>query len=218
MADPSAAQKRMLARMGLAMPDGSYYIRNGSVGASDLDNAIHAVGRGVAAGDDGDAIRRHIMKRADALKLSSKIPDTWSPDGSLKHNEEDAAAYFAGLSVEEQAKILQHFGVRGMKWGQRKAPAGPPSSDHAKVQAIKAKVKAANGIHTLSNEELQTLTNRLSLESNYHRLTGAQGNHVTNGEKYVRDNIGRVKTAVDAYNTGKQVYTISKDIHKALQK
>ena len=47
----------------------------------DLDNAIHAVGRGSA---DHDSIRAHIIKRAKALKLSSKIPDNWNADGSLK--------------------------------------------------------------------------------------------------------------------------------------
>ena len=41
MADPTAAQRKMYAKMGLAMPDGSYYIRTGPEGASDLDNAIH---------------------------------------------------------------------------------------------------------------------------------------------------------------------------------
>jgi hypothetical protein len=89
VADPSAAQRRMFAKMGLAMPDGSYYIRNGSVGASDLDNAIRAVGRAQGTGSVSDeqqrnAVRRHIMARAAALKLTSKIPDTWNSDGSLK--------------------------------------------------------------------------------------------------------------------------------------
>ena len=51
----------------------------------DLDNAIHAVGRG---GADHDTIRAYIMKRADAMGLSSKIPDNWNADGSLK--EENA--------------------------------------------------------------------------------------------------------------------------------
>jgi hypothetical protein len=52
-----------------------YYIRN----ASDLDNAIRAVGRGSG---DHNAIRRFIMKEARRLGLSSRIPDNWNSDGS----------------------------------------------------------------------------------------------------------------------------------------
>ena len=58
--EPTAKQRMMFAKMGIAMPDGSYYIRN----ASDLKNAIEAVGRGEQAGDSGDAIRKHCMERA----------------------------------------------------------------------------------------------------------------------------------------------------------
>lgn len=66
-----------MAASGEAMPDGSYPIAD----AEDLDNAIHAVGRG---GADHDAIRKHIIKRAEALHLSERIPDNWNSDGSLK--------------------------------------------------------------------------------------------------------------------------------------
>lgn len=75
MATFSAKQRRQLAASGAAMDDGSYPIRN----ASDLDNAIHAIGRGSGS---HDAIRRHIIKRAKALGLSSRIPANWSASGS----------------------------------------------------------------------------------------------------------------------------------------
>lgn len=70
------ADRDRMAKSGEAMPDGSYPIAD----AEDLDNAIHAVGRGSG---DHDAIRRHIIKRAKALGLSSKIPGNWGEDGSL---------------------------------------------------------------------------------------------------------------------------------------
>lgn len=66
-----------LKAKGQAMPDGSYPIAD----KEDLQNAIHAVGRG---GADHDAIRRHIMKQAKKLKLTSLIPDNWNADGSLR--------------------------------------------------------------------------------------------------------------------------------------
>lgn len=59
--------------------DESYPVNN----ASQLDDAIKAVGMG---GADHDAIRRHIMSRAKTLGLSSKIPETWNSDGSLKES------------------------------------------------------------------------------------------------------------------------------------
>lgn len=74
MADVSADDRRRMAKSGVAMPDGSYYIRN----RDDLDNAIKAVGRGSGS---HDAIRRHIITRAKALGLTSMIPDNWTAGG-----------------------------------------------------------------------------------------------------------------------------------------
>jgi ATP-dependent protease ClpP protease subunit len=71
--------RKRMAGNGQAMDDGSYPIAD----EEDLDNAIHAVGRG---GADHDAIRAHIIKRAAALGLSPKIPDNWNSDGSLKQS------------------------------------------------------------------------------------------------------------------------------------
>jgi ATP-dependent protease ClpP protease subunit len=72
----NADDRKRMASNGQAMPDGSYPIAD----AEDLDNAIHAVGRG---GGSHDAIRKHIIKRAAALGLSSRIPDSWGSDGSM---------------------------------------------------------------------------------------------------------------------------------------
>lgn len=68
--------KRMAAN-GEAMENESYPIAD----RADLEDAIHAVGRG---GASHDAIRRHIERRAKALGASSMIPDNWAADGSLK--------------------------------------------------------------------------------------------------------------------------------------
>jgi hypothetical protein len=84
---PNAEQMRQAVKAGQAMPadggPGRFPIRNGG----DLDKAIRAVGR--AGGPDGTEadrakVRRFVIKRARALGLSSLIPDTWNPDGSLK--------------------------------------------------------------------------------------------------------------------------------------
>jgi hypothetical protein len=79
--DFSAGERRSAADSGAAMPDGSFPIKN----AGDLDNAIHLAGH---AKDPG-AARAHIKRRASALGLSDKIPDTWK-----------------AVSVEELAELL----------------------------------------------------------------------------------------------------------------
>lgn len=84
MAKYDADQRSTMAKNGQAMADGSYPIAD----EADLDNAIHAVGRG---GADHDAIRAHIIKRAKAMGQMSKIPDNWAADGSLKSPGRSAA-------------------------------------------------------------------------------------------------------------------------------
>lgn len=73
----SADDRKRMAANGQAMDDGSYPIAD----AEDLDNAVHAVGRGDAP---HDAIRRHIARRAKALGRADMLPDTWGADGQMQ--------------------------------------------------------------------------------------------------------------------------------------
>ena len=84
----SQDERDKAAQSGAAMPDGSYPIF-ACEGDNSVDSAIHAVGMG---GADHDAIRAHIIKRADTLDCASKIPDNWNRDGSLKASAEPVAA------------------------------------------------------------------------------------------------------------------------------
>lgn len=109
---PTTKERQAFAKRGVAMPDGSFYIRNGS----DLDNAIKAVGRATPNAGESEvarrnSIRRHIIKRASDLGMADKIPDTWNSDGSLKQS---------AILVEEVEEFLQHFGRKGMKWGEHR--------------------------------------------------------------------------------------------------
>lgn len=91
MAKYTQKDRDAMAAKGQAMPDGSYPIAD----KQDLQNAIHAVGRG---GADHDAIRRHIIKRAKSLGAADMIPDNWNADGSLKNqNSANALALRADL-------------------------------------------------------------------------------------------------------------------------
>ena len=83
-----------MAAGGQAMADGSYPVKD----SEDLDNAIHAVGRG---GADHDSIRKHIMNRAKALGASSKIPENWNADGSLD------TTFDAGANRDVRAIVVQ---------------------------------------------------------------------------------------------------------------
>ena len=77
MAKYNAFELNSMKAKGQCFPGGtSYPIADGE----DLDNAIHAVGRGNA---DHDAIRKYIAGRAKALGMSSKIPANWGADGSI---------------------------------------------------------------------------------------------------------------------------------------
>lgn len=74
----SAARKAAAAK-GWAMPDGAYPIRPADThGAQDLANAIRAATKGAT-----DAVRKHIMARAEELGMADKIPADWQADGSL---------------------------------------------------------------------------------------------------------------------------------------
>lgn len=79
--DFTADETRSMARAGTAMSDGSFPVPD----AAHLEKAIHAVGRGT--NNSHAAIRKHIIQRARALGLSSKIPDSWGADGTITKAE-----------------------------------------------------------------------------------------------------------------------------------
>lgn len=87
------AERDRMAANGEAMPDGSYPIAN----RQDLENAIHAVGRGSGS---HDAIRAHIRKRARALGLTDLLP----PDWPKSLNEEVSFAAWTVHHVVESAE------------------------------------------------------------------------------------------------------------------
>lgn len=71
-------------------------------------------------------------------------------------------------SVENVGDILSHYGVKGMRWGVRRAnpSAAPRSDDSATAKAAKAKIKEG-GLKSLSNDELKTYLERMDLEKRY---------------------------------------------------
>lgn len=82
------------------------------------------------------------------------------------------------LGRDAVTEILSHSGVKGMKWGVRKAESGgsaasasKSSEDAVKAAAATSKAKAAGSTSVLSNHELQNAITRMNLESQYRTLT-----------------------------------------------
>lgn len=79
-AEFSAEQRKQLAKKGIALPDGSFPIRN----KGDLANAIKAFGR---ASDKAKA-KAHIIKRAKALDATDMLPDGWISEAEQSLDEQ----------------------------------------------------------------------------------------------------------------------------------
>lgn len=82
-----------------------------------------------------------------------------------------------GADLEE---VLQHYGVKGMKWGQHKknkhlAPGRkqtePHSEDARRVGDIKTRVGAQKTTKILSNKELRDALDRMRLEDEFTKLS-----------------------------------------------
>jgi hypothetical protein len=74
----SDEERMKLADKGFALPDGSFPIRN----EDDLRNAIRAYGR--AEKTKRVTVRKHIMKRARALRKEYLVPEDWTNAGSAE--------------------------------------------------------------------------------------------------------------------------------------
>lgn len=94
--DFSADARREAADEGQAMPDGSFPIKT----AGDLDNAIHLAGNA----KDPAAARAHIKRRAGALGLSARIPESW---GAVAKALDGSAVEPSTLAQAEITKALE---------------------------------------------------------------------------------------------------------------
>lgn len=94
----------------------------------------------------------------------------------------------------DDAEVIQHFGVKGMKWGVHKAAKlVGPSEDHIKAATVRAKAKVI-GVHALSNKDLQQIIKRMDLEVKFKDLKTVQHEQslLGKGAKWV----GRVATDI----------------------
>ena len=115
----TAAQRKKYAKEGVALPDGSFPIRN----AKDLENAIHDIGRA----SDPAAAKAHIKKRAKELGLEDNLPDAWDKkDFSIVLELKKADGKYIKMRTDkEQAKL----GGRVVIWGDPGTVVGRESTD-----------------------------------------------------------------------------------------
>lgn len=94
-------EREALAKKGIgyAMPDGSFPTDD----REDVENAIHAVGRGSS---DHDAIRKHIMAAAKRLGCEDLIPDDWNSDGSVGGDQKNQALVKAERRRKERRRAV----------------------------------------------------------------------------------------------------------------
>lgn len=91
---------------------------------------------------------------------------------------------------------LEHYGVKGMKWGKRKQKiAVARSADFKEVAGIKTKAKETR-VSSLSNKELQTAITRMNLEKQFNQLNPKKG-PVAKGQQFVKAFLGVGRTAND---------------------
>lgn len=121
----------------------------------------------------GHVIEKNTTQHADANPMVIFVTDN---TGHVTEVKIDALAQTALIGED----ALEHFGVRGMKWGVRRnresgggsAPrrGKSVSVDAARFDKTRKKVKT-RGVSSLSNAELKALNERINLEQNYARLT-----------------------------------------------
>lgn len=111
----------------------------------------------------------------------------------------DAASSRDIVDVMGQSENLSHFGVKGMKWGARRAEKrrAASSEDSNAAADAKAKVKKAKGTHVLTNKELQSLVTRLNLEQQFTRLQENQPKKITKGKNFAKGLIETGRMAND---------------------
>lgn len=109
---------------------------------------------------------------------------------------------------------LQHWGIKGMKWGiRRKRPSGESSSDYDKAHDKKH-------VSEMSDKELQDRLNRLRNEQQYKELT-KKTNYAAKALKAfiaTAGTIAAISGACEKYKKAGQQVMNSKTTQKAIDK
>lgn len=125
----------------------------------------------------------------DDYEFEKAILETFDSifEGETPYDEETIVEHEDSDFVED---FLAHYGVKGMKWGVRKAPVtkkvkvteipgrrlktsggtGQRASDDARKHAINRRKVHASSLDSLSDKQLKALVNRMQMEKQFREL------------------------------------------------
>lgn len=177
------------------------------------------------------------VKHADT---ATPVEITWGEKGFIKKIKLPNNL----THIDNVENFLEHFGVKGMRWGIRKEdaiPAGevrvtqkkpgarvttagghgvPAHPDAIKAATSRQKAKSSS-TDSLSNKELQELVTRLNLEQQYSRLATSQKGTLARGNSKIKE-ILDTKNTVDRVLSDPTVKPFvekaAKDIFDAIRK
>lgn len=97
-------------------------------------------------------------------------------------------------------EFLEHFGVKGMRWGVRRSrkqlaraakerEGSESSSNSARASKTKSKKESKLKVSEMSDAELRQRLNRMNMEKQYRELTAPKGNPVAAAGKKVASNV-----------------------------
>ena len=104
----------------------------------------------------------------------------------------------SGMSYED---YLEHYGVKGMKWGKRRArSSGSDSGDSKPARSKKTKPVKAD-VKQMSDKELRDKINRMQMEQQYAKLTGTKEGRskIEKGQKIFKQTMAVIDTANRVY-------------------
>lgn len=130
-------------------------------------------------------------------KIALWTGDFTGPEFELKDYEEMSEA----LEMANTGRsFLEHFGIKGMKWGVRrnKTSVDVRSEDVKNTDRSKATIRK-HGTKALSTGDLQRLVTRMNLEQQYSQLRTKEPNKITTGHAAVKQILGVAKTGVEVY-------------------
>jgi len=129
--DYDAETRRAFAEKGWALPDGSYPVAD----KSDLQNAIHAIGRGKTP---HGAIRNHIIKRAKALGATNMLPPDWAD--STKEESSDSEQGVENMADKIDAQPI----ISAEEFAALKAKADKLDGLEVEIGTLKSKAAEAD--------------------------------------------------------------------------